>query len=505
MRNSVAGKVALGAMLLVLATVSATGYAAIRQQTEAMERAEQTTADLLATAVVVTCAADIFTGDMANLGHTVRRMREHNPALLAIVIRGTDDGVLAAHPPDPASAPPGLTVTRPISLYGQNYGRLDLVFSTENRDRARADILNTTISVTAVLLIVSFLGALGWAYYFAGPIVSLAKAAERVAGGDLKVRVDVRRSDEIGMLAERFNEMVENLRKSRADLERTLNELSTLYSVSRIINTTSSRDEILRLNLETLATGFGFSRVVILLEMEHAWRVAALRADDVVGGASPDTLDLDRLGLSAVTRSEEPVLIPSSGFPRSWGFPVHERAYAVPLRSGSVLVGLLVAAGPGAESGDAAQVLGVVASQIAPPVLISIMSDRERLKLTQPLSQVFSRVEGSLARTSGFGLGLALLSFRLSPTRWAAGAGAAERAMEDLLEAIARAFPECELVARTSVNRALVVMPGCSLAEARKALMTADLPGFEDLETSVVAAPEQGTSAAELLAAVERS
>lgn len=505
MGNSVAGKIALGAMLLVLAAVSATGYVAIARQTEAMERAEETSADLLATAVVVTCAADIFRNDMANLSHTVRRMREHNPALLAVVIRDRDGRALASSSAEAGAVAGGMKVERPVSLYGQDYGTLDLVFSTENRDRARREILETTTGVTAVLLIISFLGALGWAAYFARPIVALAKAAEAVAGGDLATRVSVSRSDEIGRLADRFNGMVESLARSRADLERTLNELSTLYSVSRVINTTSDREEILRLNLETLGTGFSFSSVAILLEVDHAWRLVALRSEGATLSRAETVDSLARAGLAEAAEADGAVKIRPLDLPESWRFAPDSPAFAVPLRTGSHLVGLLVAGGPGALAPDADRVLGVVASQIAPPILISLMSERESQKLTNPFAFIFARLETALAKSASFSLGLTVLSFRAERRLWSENATEAERGFEGVIDALRQRLTDADLIVRYGLDRVLVVMPSWSKADARKALMTLDLPGIDELEVSIASFPEDGRSAPELLASLERA
>ncbi len=504
MGNSVAGKIALGAMLLVIATVTATGYAAIAQQTAALERAEKTTADLLATAIVVTSSSDILRDDIANLSQTVRRLQENNPSLLSIVIRGTDGAVKAAHPAHPEDVAPGMNVVRPIAIYSQNYGQLELVFNTAERDRARADILNTTVSVTAVLLIISLVGALLWAAYFARPIVTLADAADRVASGDLSTRVSVGRRDEIGRLGERFNGMVENLEKARADLERTLNELSTLYSVSRIINSTSNREEILKLNIETLATGFGFSEVAILLETDRRWKLAALRSDGTTSSRSEAVDALDALGLQEAAQADGATPVSAVNLPASWRFSPDCPAYAVPLRSGSNLVGLLVAGGKAARDDDATKVLGVVASQIAPPILISLMSDREQQRLNNPFSFIYSRLDASLARTAGFGVGLALLSFRFNRSLWNANPTAAERRFEDVIAALKIRVADAELIVRYGLDRVLVIVPGWSKSDARQALMTLDLPDIDELSSGMVASPDDGLSAHELLAALER-
>src|SRR5207249_4642743 len=52
------------------------------------------------------------------------------------------------------------------------------------------------------------------------PVTDLAGAAQRVAQGDLDVRVDTTASDETGLLVESFNRMAASLRQQREDLRR---------------------------------------------------------------------------------------------------------------------------------------------------------------------------------------------------------------------------------------------------------------------------------------------
>jgi signal transduction histidine kinase len=56
------------------------------------------------------------------------------------------------------------------------------------------------------------------------PIEKLAEATERVAGGELAQTVDIRSRDEIGDLARDFNQMTLQLKESRMDLERKVEE-----------------------------------------------------------------------------------------------------------------------------------------------------------------------------------------------------------------------------------------------------------------------------------------
>jgi len=503
-KGSVAGKIVTGAMVLVLITAVTGGWRAIESQTLAMERAEQSGADLLASAVGISSANDIATGNIANLTPTIRRIRESNPALLWIMVQDQDGNILARNPETPVDAKNrSAPLLSSITVAGQTYGSIQMIFDRTPMEQARREIISTTGTITAALLLVVFIVALIWANLFARPIVALASASERVAGGDLAVKVDVSRNDEIGQLSDRFNEMVANLRKSRLELERTLNELSTLYGVSKIINTTSDRNEILKLNIETLVTGFHFSHVLILLQIEHGWYIGA--AHDNKNLDIRASVDPHAIGLRDAIASEIPLVIDGAKLPKEWGFPAGEKIYATALRTGSQLVGLLLAGGPGAQESDADKILSVVASQIAPPILISLMNESEMKRLTNPFEYIRKRLEQILEKANGFGLGVTILTFSMEQEIWKEGAVAVEQRFKEIATGVRADIAEVELVVRYGSNRLIAVIPGWTKVDARTALMSLELPHMDHLDVAITSAPDDGQSAEELLTVIEKS
>lgn len=74
------------------------------------------------------------------------------------------------------------------------------------------------------------------AFLFTKPIDRLVEAAQQVAEGNLSVSLPVSGSDEIGRLAQTFNQMVERLREHR-ELQERLNEAEKLSLVGRFAST----------------------------------------------------------------------------------------------------------------------------------------------------------------------------------------------------------------------------------------------------------------------------
>ncbi len=122
---------------------------------------------------------------------------------------------------------PDLTnqVTQPIrSKDGRLIGTFQIGFSrvklNQRMDAMKRDILLVTLGVT----VIGILFTLIMTRVLLRPIEKLAEATERVARGELAQTVDIRSRDEIGDLARDFNQMTLQLKESRMDLEKKVEE-----------------------------------------------------------------------------------------------------------------------------------------------------------------------------------------------------------------------------------------------------------------------------------------
>ena len=89
-------------------------------------------------------------------------------------------------------------------------------------------ILGTMLAALCVVLYLAFL--------FTKPMEQLAEGAQQVAAGNLYISLPYRGSDEMGRLAQTFNQMVERLRENRA-LQERLNEAEKLSLLGRFAAT----------------------------------------------------------------------------------------------------------------------------------------------------------------------------------------------------------------------------------------------------------------------------
>jgi len=113
-------------------------------------------------------------------------------------------------------------------------GRYYVMVLLKNDKRAAAWRAAQPLIYTLGIVLASTLITFLLVWRFTRPIANLSNAAYEVAGGNLSVRVyDDKRTDEIGQLAQNFNEMVAELEKTR-ELEEQLQQAEKSAVVGRL-------------------------------------------------------------------------------------------------------------------------------------------------------------------------------------------------------------------------------------------------------------------------------
>ncbi len=108
-----------------------------------------------------------------------------------------------------------------------------VILNVTKMETARREAARPLIYTLGVLLGASVI-AIVLVWRFTKPVKNLSEAAKQVAEGNLQVRVpDDKRNDEVGLLAQRFNEMTAQLEKTR-ELESQLQEAEKSAVVGRL-------------------------------------------------------------------------------------------------------------------------------------------------------------------------------------------------------------------------------------------------------------------------------
>jgi signal transduction histidine kinase len=111
-------------------------------------------------------------------------------------------------------------IERPVERNGRLLGYVEV---SEAPAYGEAALLNVTRALElAGVLAVLFAGIVGWlvSSRLSSPIQKLTRASDRMARGDLRVRSDIDRGDEVGRLADSFNSMADRVEETVASRQR---------------------------------------------------------------------------------------------------------------------------------------------------------------------------------------------------------------------------------------------------------------------------------------------
>ena len=221
--------------------------------------------------------------------------------------------------------PKMLSVRVPIVLDRQEKGSIIVSASLYEASRAVAKtrrIILATLVFTCLL--VAFL-TLRLAGSIADPVSHMNEMARKMASGDLSLRVQTSRRDEIGELAESLNVMADHLQSNLDQLAQERDKMATV--------------------LATMADGIVVTDKsgTVTLFNRASERLFGLRADKVVGSqvdvlkSVPDIPDMIRRTLDggAFVRKEVPTQKPAERIINVYAAPAHDQKGAI---AGSVVV-----------------------------------------------------------------------------------------------------------------------------------------------------------------------
>jgi signal transduction histidine kinase len=195
---------------------------------------------------------------------------------------------------------------------GRQVGELRILRSFQAADRRLATLRVQMVVIWMLAICLGLAGTYLLARRIVQPVRALERAAERIATGDYDAQVPVSSSDELGRLAESFNEMCASLRIARQELIRqeriaTVGRLSTsiihdlrnplaaIYGgAEMLVDAELSADQVKKL----ASSIYGSSRRILAMLQEladtsrgHSRRREACRLRDVVLAACDSLAD----------------------------------------------------------------------------------------------------------------------------------------------------------------------------------------------------------------------
>jgi HD-GYP domain-containing protein (c-di-GMP phosphodiesterase class II) len=117
------------------------------------------------------------------------------------------------------------------------------------------DLRNKSLRVVAIVTALAVILGFLFAGEISRPIQKLAEGARRVAGGDYGTRVAVRSGNEVGILADAFNQMGEEIQKAIEEIRRRAEENKELFmgSIRMLANAIDEKDPYTRGHSERVA------------------------------------------------------------------------------------------------------------------------------------------------------------------------------------------------------------------------------------------------------------
>lgn len=121
-----------------------------------------------------------------------------------------------------------LKIITPMHLSGERVGTFQIDFTLENVDnRIKSTLYTTILSYAAIMVLFTFSLFLILRVIVIKPITEINKGLDAIAENNFSYRVKIKSQDEIGQLASAFNQMAEDLKKSRAQIGSHSRELET--------------------------------------------------------------------------------------------------------------------------------------------------------------------------------------------------------------------------------------------------------------------------------------
>ncbi|MBP8250893.1 MAG: PAS domain S-box protein, partial [Herpetosiphon sp.] len=204
------------------------------------------------------------------------------------------------------------------------------------------------VLISLVILALASLAAFIAARLLTSPINKLIEATRRVSEGDLTTAADVTSNDEIGVLAQSFNTMTDQLRGTLTGLERRTRAIETSSEVSRRLSTILDPQQLTVEVVEQLRAAFNYYHAHIYLLNDAKDTLLMAGGTGRAGRtmlANKHQIPIGRGLVGRAASTKEVVLVPDVRQEPGWLpnplLPETKAEIAVPIMAGSTVLGVL--------------------------------------------------------------------------------------------------------------------------------------------------------------------
>ena len=243
-----------------------------------------------------------------------------------------------------------------IAATSSQFGAQEFFIVAELAANEALSLAYTTLYTIGIVLVITAVIAIVFSILAARqivrPIEDLASTSEAIAAGDLSQRVEMERKDEIGVLANAFNRMTEQLANLINSLEHRVEErtrtITTSSDVGRRLSTILDRNELVDEVVSQVQKAFDYYHVHIYLMDEQGQHLVMAGGTGEAGQkmlASHHQINVGQglVGRAAMTNA--PVLVADVESDAEWLpnplLPHTKAETAVPIAVGERVLGVL--------------------------------------------------------------------------------------------------------------------------------------------------------------------
>jgi len=162
----------------------------------------------------------------------------------------------------------------PILVGSSRFGTVVLEFSFDRLAASKSVSRQRILGIALIALLAGVFLAAIMARIITGSLGRLVESTQIVMTGDLSHRLQIETTDEIGMLAHRFNEMITALEGNRRALDRKIFEIETLFKASQTMNFQNDTDKLIRQLLEMATQALRAERASMMLLVDQTDELA---------------------------------------------------------------------------------------------------------------------------------------------------------------------------------------------------------------------------------------
>ncbi len=152
-------------------------------------------------------------------------------------------------------------------------GLLAVAVDRQSLVQSRTQTIRATLVLALLVLVVALAVSMLAAGSLTRPLARLHSGALDVAKGNLDLSIPADTSDEIGELAQAFNQMTRALQQNRRQLAARISEMITLHVVGRAVSAVIDIEEVLETAVSEVERALGADGVAVYLvdEEDHLW------------------------------------------------------------------------------------------------------------------------------------------------------------------------------------------------------------------------------------------